>query len=246
MPKATPRQRAHPGPPEGGAEVPAAEVLRQGGAGPERGDLPGGAPEPGAVLGAPGQGAPVAQAVAEGARVEAPLREVVRRREAQRLRQLPGPPRRGPAPQQGRDHLGGRARRQPRADLPGPLARGQPLRRRAPAPRRQEGRHRHHLHADDPGAPDRDARLRAHRRAPQRGVRRVRARVAPRPDQRLQGQGRDHGRRQLPARRAGPAQEEHRRRRSRSARRSTPSSSTSGPARRSAGSRTATSGGTTS
>ena len=133
------RQRAHRGPPEGGAEVPAAEVLCQGGAGPERGDLPRGAPEPGPVLGAPGQGAPVAQAVAEGSRVEAPLREVVRRREAQRLRQLPGSPRRGSAPQQGRDHLGGRARRQSRADLPGPLARGQPLRRRAPAPRRQEG-----------------------------------------------------------------------------------------------------------
>ena len=44
------------------------------------------------------------------------------------------------AAQQGRDHLGGRARRHARAHLPRPLPRGQRLRRRAAGPGRQEGR----------------------------------------------------------------------------------------------------------
>ena len=42
----------------------------------------------------------------------------------------------GAAPQQGGDHLGGRARRPPRAHLLGPAPRGEPLRQRAEAPRR--------------------------------------------------------------------------------------------------------------
>ncbi len=47
--------------------------------------------------------------------------------------------------------------------------------------RRQEGRPRHHLHADDPGGGLRDARLRAHRRDPFGGVRRLLAGLARRP-----------------------------------------------------------------
>ena len=129
------RHRAHRGPPEGRPEVPSPEVLRQGGAGQEHRDLPGGAPESAPILGAPGSGAPLDQAVAKGPRLEAPLREVVRWRQAQRLRQLPGSPRRGPASQQGGDRLGGRAGRRSRADVSRPVARGQPLRRRPPAPR---------------------------------------------------------------------------------------------------------------
>ena len=47
--------------------------------------------------------------------------------------------------------------------------------------RRQEGRPRHHLHADDSRGGLRDARLRAHRRDPFRGVRRLLAGFARRP-----------------------------------------------------------------
>ena len=45
-----------------------------------------------------------------GPRLAAAACEVVRRRPTERQRQLPGPPRARPAPQQGRDHLGRRAR----------------------------------------------------------------------------------------------------------------------------------------
>ena len=48
-----------------------------------------------------------------------------------------------------------------------------------------EGRPGRDLHADDPRAADRDARLRPHRRAAHRGVRRVLGRGAERPHQRL-------------------------------------------------------------
>ena len=52
--------------------------------------------------------------------------------------------------------------------------------------RRQEGRPRHHLPADDPRGGLRDARLRAHRRDPFGGVRRLLARRARRPHRRRQ------------------------------------------------------------
>ena len=117
----------------------------------------------------------------------------------------------GRAQEQGGDHLGRRARRQPRAHLSRPLARREPLRRRAQAPRREEGRHRHHLHADGPRGGGGDARLRAHRRAAQRGLRRLLAGLAARPHQRLQVEGRDHRRRRLSPRRHRRAEEEHRR-----------------------------------
>src|SRR5882724_9967774 len=55
----------------------------------------------------------MAEALAQGPRVEAPIRQVVRRRQAERLRQLSRPARRRAAPQQGGHHLGGRAGRYP-------------------------------------------------------------------------------------------------------------------------------------
>ena len=61
--------------------------------------------------------------------------------------------------------------------------------------RRQEGRPRHHLHADDPGSGDRHARLRAHRRHPFRGVRRLLAGFARRPHRGLQVADHRHRRR---------------------------------------------------
>ena len=65
--------------------------------------------------------------------------------------------------------------------LPRAARRGLPLRQCAQGARRQEGRPRHHLPADDPGGRLRDARLRAHRRDPLGGVRRLLARLARRP-----------------------------------------------------------------
>ncbi len=60
--------------------------------------------------------------------------------------------------------------------------------------RRQEGRPRHHLHADDPGSGLCDARLHAHRRRAFGGVRRLLAGFARRPHQRLRFQIHHHRR----------------------------------------------------
>ena len=73
----------------------------------------------GGLLGRTGRVAGLVQALGQGARLERAARPVVRRRQAQRQRQLPRPPSRRAAPQQGRHHLGRRAGRQPRPDLPG-------------------------------------------------------------------------------------------------------------------------------
>ena len=77
--------------------------------------------------------------------------------------------------------------------------------------RRREGRPRRDLHADDPRAADRDARVRADRRAAQRGLRRLLGRGAARPDRRRRREARRHRRRRLPARRAVSAQAGRRR-----------------------------------
>ena len=78
--------------------------------------------------------------------------------------------------------------------------------------RRQEGRPRHHLPADDPGGRLRDARLRAHRRDPFGGVRRLLARHrSPAASRTAKSNVVDH-RRRGPARRPqGAAQGECRR-----------------------------------
>ena len=146
--------------------------------------------------------------VGPGARVEAAVREVVRRRDAQPLGELPRPPRRHLAAQQGGAHLGGRAGRGPHAHLPAAPARGLPLRERAQGAGRGEGRPRRHLHADDPRGRGRHAGLRAHRGHAQRGLRRLLGRGAARPHERRAGQGRHHRRRRLPAGRGGAAQGE--------------------------------------
>ena len=68
-----------------------------------------------------------------------------------------------------------------------------------------------HLHADDPRARHRHARLRPHRRDAQRRLRRLQRRSAARSHQRRPGQGRHHRRRRLPARRGRAAQSQRRR-----------------------------------
>ena len=96
--------------------------------------------------------------------------------------------------------------------LSGAARRGLPDGQHPAQPQRQEGRPRHHLHADDPGGGLRDARLRAHRRGPFGGVRRLLAGLARRPHRGLQVERRHH-RRRGPARRPqGAAQGQHRRR----------------------------------
>ena len=119
---------------------------------------------------------------------QAALRQVVRRRAAERLRQLPRPPPGRAAPQQGRHHLGGRARGETRVlTYQAAPPRGLPLRERAEATGRQEGRPRRHLPADDPRGGHRDAGLRAHRRDALRRLRRLLGGGAPRPHERRPG-----------------------------------------------------------
>ena len=102
---------------------------------------------------------------------------LVPRRRAQRVGQLPRPAS-GQARRPDRDHLGRRrsgqvARTITYREL---HARSLPHGQRAEGARRQEGRSRHHLPADDPRGGLRDARLRAHRRDPLGRVRRLLAR----------------------------------------------------------------------
>ncbi len=144
-------------------------------------------------------------------RVGAALRQVVRRRQAQRRPQLPRPPRRRRQGRQGRHPLRGRARRHPHDHLRRAARRGAALRQRAQGPRRRAGRPGQHLPADDPRGGRGDARLRPHRRRPQRRVRRVLVAGARRSDQRRRGQGADHGRRRVAPRCGVPAEAGRRR-----------------------------------
>ena len=117
----------------------------------------------------------------------------------------------GAAPQQGRDHLGGRAGRPPDPDLLGAGSRGRPRRQRPPVPRREEGRPGRDLPPDDPRSRHRHAGLRPDRRHPLGGLRRLLGGGAARPDQRRRGDRPDHRRRRLSPR-AGPAAQAHGRR----------------------------------
>ena len=85
-------------------------------------------------------------------------------------------------------------------------------------------RSRRDLHADDPRAADRDARLRPDRRAAHGRLRRLLGRGAGGPDQRRPGQAGHHRRRRLAARQGDAPQGRRRRRASRTARRSSTSS----------------------
>ena len=128
------------------------------------------------------------------------LDQMVRGRHAQRRLQLRRPASRQ-ARRPDRDHLGRRRSEGRQEDHLQGAARGSlQVRQRAEGARRQEGRPRHHLHADDPGGGLRDARLRAHRRDPFGGVRRLLAGFARRPHRGLQVDRRHH-RRRRPARR---------------------------------------------
>ena len=239
-------RRPHRGASQGEAQVSPSHGVREERRDEPESDLHRGAAELREVLGGARPRASLVQALEEGARVEAALREVVRRRQAQRGLQLHRSPRERPAQDEGCAHLGGRAGRFAGPDLLGSLPRGQSLRGRAEAARRPQGRPDHHLHADGPGAADRDAGLRADRRRPQRHLRRLLARGGPRADPRRRVDAGDHRRRRLSPRRHGAAQEEHRRRAARSAPTSRPSSCSSAPASRSRCRAAATSGGTTS
>ena len=88
--------------------------------------------------------------------------------------------------------------------------RGLPLRQYLAQPQRQERRPRHHLSADDSGSGLRHAGLRAHRRHPFRGVRRLLAGFARRPHRGLQVERRHHRRRRFARRPQGAAQGQYR------------------------------------
>ena len=176
---------------------------------------------PRGVVGELGREARVDRAVGRGPRLVGPAaREVVRGRQAERLRQLPRPPRRRRQRRPRRFLLGGRGRRRLRAAAgaqgdhlrvaprPGPA-----LRERPQGPRDRQGRRRRHLHADGARGRCRDARLRADRRDPQRRLRRLLARVGPRAHGGLRGEGARHGRRDASPRRAAPDEGEGRRHR---------------------------------
>ena len=185
-------------------------------------------------------------AVLHHARVGPAVREVVRRRRAERRLQLRRPPRRGGARRQGRVPLDRRARRHPDAHLRRPHARELEGGQRAAGAGRHQGRPGRDLHADDPGAADRDARLRADRRPAHRRVRRVLGGGPVRADQRLRREGPDHRGRRLAARQEGRPQAPRRRGRGGHADDRARASSSTGSATAPTWSRAATTGGTRS
>ena len=150
---------------------------------------------PAGVVGRAGQGARLVRGVGRGPRrVRGALLQVVHGREAERFAQLPRSSR-GGGPRRPRGlplaRRGGRGARRDlrRAARPDP----------APGQRAQGARHRgrrrgRDLPAHDPRGGGGDAGLRAHRRRPQRGVRRLLAGLGQGPDGVLRGQGADHGR----------------------------------------------------
>ncbi len=142
------------------------------------------------------------------------LDQVVRGRRHQRRLQLHRSPS-AQARRPDRDHLGRRRSVEVQAHhLRRTRRPGRPFRQCAERPRRQEGRPRHDLSADDPRDGLRDAGLRAHRRDPFGRVRRLLARRARRPHRGRQVGSRHH-RRRGPARRPQGAAEGQRRRRRR-------------------------------
>ncbi len=117
------------------------------------------------------------------------LRPLVRRRHLQHLLQRARPPRRRRPRPAARADLRFAGHQHP-ADLHlWPHAvRGADARRDAARLRRQKGRHRHSLYADGAGGGVRDAGLRAHRRHPLGGVRRLRGQGTRHPHRRLQAE----------------------------------------------------------
>ena len=169
--------------------LPAPARVRRAGAhlepGAVRGAVAAGQGRSRGFLGRDGRGARLDRALGEGARLAAAVREVVRRREAQRRPELRRSPLRRAAQEQGGDPLGRRAGRPPRPPLPGPPARGVPIRQRAQGAGREEGRRGRRLHADGPRAGDRAPGLRPDRGAAHRDLRRLQRRGAGRAGSRI-------------------------------------------------------------
>ena len=130
-------------------------------------------------------------------RLQPAVLQVVRRRRAERIGELPRSPPRSRRRRQDRLHLGGRAGRRARDQLPGAARRGQPTRQRAARLRRRQGRSRRDLPRHGARAADGAAGLRAHRRGALGGLRRLLGAVALGSHQRRRVQGADHGRRRL-------------------------------------------------
>ena len=121
-------------------------------------------------------------------------------------RQLPRPPSEN-ARQPDRHHLAGRAGGGSQEDdLRGIAPRSLQVRQRAQIARRQKGRPRGDLPADDRRGRRRDARLHPHRRHPFHRVRRVQRGFAVRPHQRFHLQAAHHGERLVARRKNHPAQ----------------------------------------
>ena len=124
-------RRRHRGLPARGPDVPAARRVQ--GAQPRRRHVPLRRGERGlpGVLGQAGRRPPrLVRGVAHDLRLAAAVRQVVRRREAQRLPQRRRPPRRRRPRRPGRLPLGGRARRHPHDHLRRPPRRGAAVRQR--------------------------------------------------------------------------------------------------------------------
>ena len=167
------------------------------------------------LLGRAGQAPPLVQDAEQDQerllRARQRLDQMVRGRRHQRRLQLHRPAS-AQAREADRDHLGRRRSEGRQEDhLSGAARRGVPDGQHPAQPQRREGRPRHHLHADDPGSRLRDARLRAHRRDPFGGVRRLLAGFARRPHRGLQVERRDHGGRRPARRPQGAAQGQRRR-----------------------------------
>ena len=145
------------------------------------------------------------RALEQGARLEPALGEVVRRRQAERLAQLPRPPRRRRASASASPTTG-RARTASGATIT--YAELLEMTKRfanvLKEPRRRARRPRRDLPADGPRGARRDARLRAHRRAPLGRVRRLLRGGRQGPHQRLRGEGAGDGRLLAAARQAAP------------------------------------------
>ena len=174
--------------------------------------LRGGRADPRGVLGRAGRGARLVRAVGHGARrLRGAVLQVVHRRQAERLLQLPRPPRRGRPRRPRRLPLARRGGRGARRHLRRPAPRRPAAGQRAQGPRHRPGRRGRDLPADDPRGRRRDARLRADRRAAQRGLRRLLAGLGEGADGVLRGQGADHRRRRAPQGQDGAGQARGRR-----------------------------------
>ena len=129
------------------------------------------------------------------------LLEVVRRRSAQHVLQLPRPPRRGRFRRPDRLPLGRRTGRHPDHQLRRPARRGVPVRKRIACPRPRARRPSGHLHADDPRTTGSHAGLYSHRGGPQRHLRGLLTRLHRGPMRGRRGPAHRHRGRRLPPRR---------------------------------------------